>query len=266
MNLIYHKTLTAIIPLLTMGMVAGQNASDAEKGEYHVKITQQDENGNEQTFEGTYDSEEAMRSDLQLQGFLQDNDMDIDLFGDGSQVFFMPDMFRNFFMMGDSAQSFHFMTGDTLFQGGMDPAALMQHFQEAQEGMQWQDEGGNQFFFPMNPAAPEVTGKAIAINEDVSVFGKKGVVKGNDELKLSNLEFLPLSNGSLLLQFDQSQESELTISIYNKDGRSVFSEYFEKIQGSFEEILDLHQQRPGDYLLEIDTGTRRLTRKLTISE
>lgn len=102
--------------------------------------------------------------------------------------------------------------------------------------------------------------------EDVSDFGKKGKVKANNQLQLDGLSFFPnpAPDGQLRLQFDTPEEGQLTIKVYNLNGKEVWSRYFEQYSGRYAEIIDLSKQQKGIYLLEITLNDKRLTRKIAI--
>lgn len=102
----------------------------------------------------------------------------------------------------------------------------------------------------------------IFVTEDVKEFGKKAEVKKGRELKINDLTF---ETGRLLkVRFTAPEDGELTVKLTNHNSKEVYSRYFENHQGEFSEAMDLSQQKPGNYLLEINLNGKRLTRKITI--
>ena len=111
-----------------------------------------------------------------------------------------------------------------------------------------------------------VVSKSINITEDTDAFGKKGKVAASDKLELENLSYYPnpATNGRFKLRFDVPEENEVSIKIYNLDGREIFNRYFDAFDGTYAETIDLSGQSEGIYLLEIQMEGKRLTRKIAI--
>lgn len=108
--------------------------------------------------------------------------------------------------------------------------------------------------------------KKLRISEDVDDFGKKGKVKSSDKLQLNDLKYYPnpAPNGRFKLNFGVPEPGELAIKIYNLDGKEIYNRYFETFSGLYAETIDLSGQSEGIYLLEIQLGGKRLTRKIAI--
>ncbi len=108
--------------------------------------------------------------------------------------------------------------------------------------------------------------KRLKITEDTNDFGKKSTVNTKKLLELENLTFFPnpAPDGRFRLRFDLPDEGELSINVYNLDGKAVFNRYFERYSGQYSDMIDLSNQSRGIYLLEIELEGKRLTRKIAI--
>ena len=109
--------------------------------------------------------------------------------------------------------------------------------------------------------------KTVKISDDTEEFGKKGKVSASNKLELEDLSYFPnpAPNGKFNLRFNTANEGELSIKIYNLDGKEVFNRYFETYGGLYSETIDLSRQSEGVYLLEIQMDGKRLTRKIAIN-
>lgn len=113
-----------------------------------------------------------------------------------------------------------------------------------------------------------ITYKLVKISDNTDEFGKLGKVSENNRLELETLSYYPnpAPNGIFKLKFRTPSEGELSIKIYNLDGREIFSRYFERYSGLFSETIDLSGQAEGIYLMEIEMEGKRLTRKIAVNE
>ena len=109
--------------------------------------------------------------------------------------------------------------------------------------------------------------RRVNISDDTSEFGKKGKVSETNQLTLENLSYYPnpATNGRFKLKFDVPEVSELSIKIYNLDGKEILGRYFDAFDGTYSETIDLSGQSEGIYLLEIENNGKRLTRKIAIN-
>lgn len=108
--------------------------------------------------------------------------------------------------------------------------------------------------------------KKVSISEEVGEFGKKAQVKASNQLELTDLSYYPnpAPDGRFKLRFNTPSEGELSVKIFNLDGKEVFNRYFERYSGLFSETIDLSRQKEGVYLLEIQQDGKRLTRKVVV--
>lgn len=111
-------------------------------------------------------------------------------------------------------------------------------------------------------------GPAIIFGDiEENEFGKKGIVKKSDQLTLDDLTLQRKHHSStrLRLSFSYQEVSKLRIAIYDNNGDEVLTRYVTDFSGHFSEILDLGNQRQGDYLLEVSLDNKRLLKKITIN-
>lgn len=108
--------------------------------------------------------------------------------------------------------------------------------------------------------------KNISVTEEVDAFGKLGKVKEDERLDLSDLSFFPnpSPSGRLQLRFSVPEAGELSIKLYDIDGKQIFNRYLADYAGHFSESINLSHQQAGIFLLEISLDDKRLTRKLII--
>ncbi|MFY0605618.1 MAG: T9SS type A sorting domain-containing protein [Cyclobacteriaceae bacterium] len=270
----------------------------AQENSQKVKVEISKEiDGEMKTFKGEYDSEEAMKADKDLREFMGDDatfwtsksgsgSSFFKFFGDdGNYSFdFDSEEFSNHFKhLGDSMNRFDFSQLEDLdeelkehldklqsgngfaFSFGGDDQTFEWHSLEglgeeiAEKMEQIFEEGGENKF-------ETIIIKKIQISEDASEFGKKAVVKPSHELILDDLSYYPnpATNGRFRLKFTPVKDEELSIKIYNIEGQEVFNRYFNRFSGLYSEKIDLTQQEEGIYLLEIENGDKRLTRKIVI--
>ena len=308
MKPIFTKPMLGFLLMVLLGLYSSaQEKNDQVK----VKITK-DIEGETQTFEKTYASEEEMKTDKELKEFMGDDDemrvwfsedahapkiIELEKMGDDPHRFYFKfgdeDMARNFhfFEPGDSATAFDFQMealGDELRTM---EKTIRKHFESADGhrsmAFSFGDEDGEFDWHFSDSLSAEMREKMdklrdehrnfsrdievhvlkkVQISDDVDDFGKKGVVKSSEQLRLDDLRYFPnpAPDGRFHLQFDTPQPGELAIKIYNINGKEVFNRYFEKYGGRYSEMIDLSRQSEGIYLLEINLDGKRLTRKIAI--
>ena len=84
------------------------------------------------------------------------------------------------------------------------------------------------------------------------------------ELKVNDINYYPNpTDGRFNLQF-QAAEKPTTVQILGMDGRSVYQEEISDFSGSYQNELDLSNQKRGIYLLRIQQGSRTINRKIVI--
>lgn len=257
-----------------------------------VKMTREVD-GEEQTFEKTYASEEEMRNDSEFQQFLEDNGMTkLRFFDEEDEVFHLNKDFgdRFFFNLEDENLAFGFLENDSSGQFlEFNSRELEDHMREMEirireHAKDFNRDGAitfnfdNDAFTMISPKEDEVLGagddreivamEKLEISDDMAGLGKKALVKPKEQLSLENLDYFPnpAPEGIFRLRFDAPKPGELSVKVYNETGKAVYSRYFESHEGRFSEKMDLSQQQKGNYLLEIRLDDKRLTRKIAIEE
>ena len=300
-----------IMGFLLMVLFGLYSQAQDQQSQIKVKITKEI-NGEQQTYEGSYDSEAQMKADERLQEFMGDdemtfgfsNDESMDPFGksgSGNHHFFFnfddeeEGMSRHFRMLhpDDSVWGdFDVQMKKLSEQLGEMDIDLKKHLEQIHNGQvqvfgfgddldfDWsfpdsigedvavrfkrlQDEDGS---FDKNIHI--IVRKTIEITEKVGEeFGKKGTVSPKNQLELTDLTYYPnpSSNGRFKLRFETPGEGELSIKVFNLEGREIFNRYFERFNGLYSETIDLSGQNEGLYLLEIQQDGKRLTRKIMIN-
>jgi hypothetical protein len=82
---------------------------------------------------------------------------------------------------------------------------------------------------------------------------------------LPELSFYPNpSNGRFRLRFKVEEELDLSIQITDHEKEIIYARKMEDFYGTYSEMIDLTDQRPGKYLLEIDFGGKKKYRKVEI--
>jgi hypothetical protein len=270
-------------------------AQVVDEGKIKIEITK-DVNGEKRTFKGEYNSTEEMKADPSYQEFAgKDEDFHfwMDRDADQSQMFFNQDHLRSlqdalkFFENDEKGNHFFFKHFDS---EGDDDKFFFRHqngesseqffdldfddmnFEEYREKMKelglemetlldkFQD------FDPNNRVIIHIK-KVEVTDVEGDEFGKKGNVTDSNKLELDELRFSPnpSSNGRFKVQFKVLEKKDLTIRVFNLEGKEVFNRYFERFGGMFSETIDLSGQKEGIYLLEITQGNKRLTKKIAIN-
>jgi len=243
-----------------------------------VEITKEVD-GEKKTFKGEYDSAEEMQADPNYQEFTgEDKNFNI-WFNSGGQdiainlnkmkevdkhifrIFEDEDHPNSFYyhLDDDSSNVFDFKVGD--FDSDEFREKIERLGIEMGESIKYLN------FYEVDDDSRILEKKRIRVAEVEGEFGKRGKVEKNERLELEDLNFHPnpSSDGKLKIQFNTSEENELSIAISNFEGKDVFNRYFESFSGRYSETIDLSGQKEGMYLLEISQGRRKITRKIIIN-
>lgn len=269
----------ALIAAFAMSIMLAE-AQDKKDGKITVEITKEI-NGEKKTFKGEYENEEQMRADPNYQEFAGDDDdfnvwfspddYDHDFFIDIDRLKNADKSFFNFHF-GDEDEGgvkiFRHFDGDSsgfLHLDGWDMEEYSEHMEKLSEEIK---DMMQRFGTDDDDRVYVITSKRIKVLEvDGDEFGKKGEVAENNKLDLSDLNFYPnpSSNGRFKVRFSVPEEGELSIKVFNLDGKEVYNRYFERYGGLYSETIDLSGQQEGIYLMEISLNKRRLTRKIVIN-
>lgn len=286
MKKIFTKQLLGLFLILMYG---GVSAQDAEGDGKIVLEIIKEINGEKKTFKGEYENEEQMRADPNYKEFVgEDDDFNFNFNGidhnniaidiqklmdqNGFNFRFDTDSGPKAIFGFDSAMVFDFSKDmEEMAEEMRRLGTNMQAFQfDDDSGMAWVfgDSSNNavQNHVRVFGDADVMVLKKLKITEiEGDEFGKKGKVKESESLELESLDYYPNpSTGSFKLRFKVPQQGELSVKVYNLDGKEVFSRYFNQFGGTYSESLDLTDQSPGVYLLEVQLDKKRLTRKIVI--
>lgn len=288
MKKILTKPMLGFLFMVLLGLYSVAQEKKEEKDQISIRITRE-EDGDIKTLEKTYSSEKELKTDPELREFMGEEDkvsfwfsdeispglenFDLDksrfMFSfDGHEVFtdrmrHLPDsLFEEFDkIMQERMKDMH-KNDVTTFRFGFDedcfalPDSAMRYMAFRSP----RHENSNTHF-------ENIVIKRIRISEEIGDdFGKKGQVKPSDKLELDGLRYYPnpSPNGRFKLKFQTPIEGELSIKIYNLDGKEIFNRYFETYNGLYSEAIDLSGQEVGVYLLEVALDGKRLTRKIAI--
>lgn len=89
----------------------------------------------------------------------------------------------------------------------------------------------------------------------------------SNELRVNDLGLFPNPDqGAFRLQFELPEQGATSIRIYNAAGRSIYDYDLGSYSGPFSDEVDISQNGPGAYYLEITQGTKRLTKKVVLQK
>jgi hypothetical protein len=252
-------------------------AQDKKDEKITIKIIKEVD-GEEIVLDKTYDSVEEMRKDPDYQKMVDDANI---------MVFEMPDMPR-FEQRGPHAFSFRF--GDEDFDFDFDREEIDRVMRRANveirrgsreieralreleksideidrdeikaELRKLKDELRREGVLPPNIKGMSVT--EVTADD----FGRKAVVDDKERLELEDFEIMVFGNrGKVGLRFTLPQEGKLEVKVSDKGGDTVFVQSYGRYGGIYRDDIDMRDQQPGDYLLEIKLDDKRLTRKITM--
>ncbi|MFY0599882.1 MAG: T9SS type A sorting domain-containing protein [Cyclobacteriaceae bacterium] len=268
----------------------GLSAQETEnQGKITLEITKEI-NGEKKTFKGEYENEEQMRADPNYQEFVgeeQSFSFNFDGFDQDMSLNIQELLNQNGFSFhfdSDATNSFH-MFSDTMMMGLNNLGDMTDHIEALKEHMKafqldesdvagwiFSDPGSEDFrnhiqrLQDRNYDTDVLIIKKLKIEEvEGDEFGKKGKVKDSEALKLETLDYFPNpSHGKFKLRFKVPQQGELSVKVFDLNGKEIFNRYFSQFGGLYSESIDLTDQNEGIYLLEIKLDKERLTRKIVI--
>lgn len=92
-------------------------------------------------------------------------------------------------------------------------------------------------------------------------------VAPSSELRVNDLGLFPNpDNGSFRLQFELPEQGATSIRIHNAAGRSIYDYELGAFSGPFSDEVDISQNGPGAYFLEITQGSKRFTKKVVLQK
>jgi len=89
----------------------------------------------------------------------------------------------------------------------------------------------------------------------------------SNELRVNDLGLFPNPDqGAFRLQFELPEQGATSIRIFNAAGRSIYDYDLGSYSGPFSDEVDISQNGPGAYFLEITQGAKRLTKKVVLQK
>ena len=102
---------------------------------------------------------------------------------------------------------------------------------------------------------------------DIESLGGGTEVKNADDLELQGLRFLPLGGRSVFeLQFSVERVDDLSLTIYDREGKMVYYEMLGDFNGEYENVIDLNDRPSGNYYLQLSQGGKTFSRKVIKGE
>ena len=131
---------------------------------------------------------------------------------------------------------------------------------------------------PKTPRAPEpaqrpdVAGMKVDVQDasdaDIRQVNDKSTNKmqAGNSLLVQNLKLSPNPHeGRFSLTFDLPQRGQTTVRIFNNLGRMIYEYDLGEFSGSFSDQVDISQNGPGSYFLEIRQGDKSNVKKVVLS-
>lgn len=285
MNTIITRQLLGAFIILFSSIVAYAQETES-KGKIKLHISKEI-NGEKKTFEGEYENEAQMQADPNYQDFIESEDDFNFSFSDDQNIILdiqkLLDQTGFNFSFGNTPNQFQFSFDSSSVMDFQNLEEMAEEMRKLQGNMLFEFENGdlNWIFsdttsedFQNHIRALTDQGKSgnilmfkkIKITEvDGDEFGKKGLVKDSEALELTGFDHYPNpSNGEFNLRFKVPHQGELSVKVFDLNGKEVFSRYFNQFGGLYTEKIDLTSQEEGIYLLEIKLDKQRLTRKIVI--
>lgn len=86
-----------------------------------------------------------------------------------------------------------------------------------------------------------------------------------NNLTIENIQLFPNPNrGMFRLEFDLPQQGETSIRVFNSEARLIYSFDLGQYQGTFSDDIDISQNGPGAYFLEVRQGNTSMVKKVLL--
>lgn len=96
-------------------------------------------------------------------------------------------------------------------------------------------------------------------------FGKSGIVSASDRFSSEDLDIDAIGN-HLLVKFPLAETRDVSVSLEDDKGESLFLSKIPGGKDKIKQIIDLSHYKAGDYLLTLEVGKKKLTKKITITK
>lgn len=102
--------------------------------------------------------------------------------------------------------------------------------------------------------------------EDAEEMARRGVdMPLINNLTIENIQLFPNPNrGMFRLEFELPQRGETSIRVFNGEGRLIYSFDLGEYQGTFSDDIDISQNGPGAYFLEVRQGATSMVKKIIL--
>jgi S1-C subfamily serine protease len=103
--------------------------------------------------------------------------------------------------------------------------------------------------------------------DEANELRSKGVNLGTNSLSVDGLRISPnASTGQFSLEFNLPTSGNTIVKIYNLTGRELYEYDLGSFSGKFSDNVDLGQNGPGSYFLEVTQGGKVFTKKVTLAK
>lgn len=86
-----------------------------------------------------------------------------------------------------------------------------------------------------------------------------------NNLSIENIQLFPNPNrGMFRLEFELPQQGETSIRVFNSEARLIYSFDLGQYQGTFSDDIDISQNGPGAYFLEVRQGNTSMVKKVLL--
>ena len=135
-------------------------------------------------------------------------------------------------------------------EGDMEGIEKKYRFQYDVPGRHHEMEGAELRFDRINPEDLERRPSGLDINM-------------NDDLDLKGLRFHPLGGSSIFeLGFSVDTSDDLSVAIYDAEGKMVYYEMLSDFFGEYDNVIDLNDRPEGNYYLQLSQGGKTFSRKV----
>jgi S1-C subfamily serine protease len=102
--------------------------------------------------------------------------------------------------------------------------------------------------------------------EDAEEMARRGVdMPLINNLTIENIQLFPNPNrGMFRLEFELPQLGETSIRVFNAEARLIYSFDLGEYQGTFSDDIDISQNGPGSYFLEVRQGATSMVKKIIL--
>ena len=102
--------------------------------------------------------------------------------------------------------------------------------------------------------------------EEAEAMANRGVdMPLINNLSIENIQLFPNPNrGMFRLEFELPQQGETSIRVFNSEARLIYSFDLGQYQGTFSDDIDISQNGPGAYFLEVRQGNTSMVKKVLL--